>query len=165
MLKLKHGEKISDIAGYEGIYAVTTRGRVWSYRRRKWLMPFTSGNGYSVVTLSIRAKEVDKKVHRLVGEAFIPNPDNKPQINHKNGIKKDCRLCNLEWVTARENLQHASDNGLNKVYKFTYIEKLLICKMNIILKVKQVYLARLFEVSPPAISYIIKTYRPLIETA
>lgn len=161
MIELQRGEKIKEIKGYEGIYAITSTGRVWSCRRNKWLAPFYTGTGYHTVRLSLFSKEEDKKVHRLVGEAFIPNPENKPQINHKNGIKTDCRVRNLEWVTARENIQHAGDKGLNKVYKFSYIEKLLICKIFHILKVSKANLARLFEVSPPAIHYIIKEYSDL----
>ena len=161
MENLKRGEKVTNIKGYEGIYAVTSHGRIWSVKRKIWLAPSYTGHGYQTVCLCCQGIVEDKKVHRLVGEAFIPNPDNKPQINHKNGNKSDCRVRNLEWVTARENIQHASDNRLNKVYKFSYIEKLLICKMFHILKVKQVYLARLFEVTPSAICYIIKEYSDL----
>lgn len=161
MIELQRGEKIKDIKGYEGVYAITSIGRVWSYKRNKCLAPFYTGTGYSTVKLSLFGKESDKKVHRLVGEAFIPNPEKKPQINHKNGIKKDCRVHNLEWVTARENIQHAGDNGLNKIFRFTYKDKLLICKIHHILKVKKASLARMFEVSPPAIHYIIKEYSDL----
>ena len=163
MNDLKRGEKVRDVQGYEGVYSVTSLGRVWSLKRKIWLSPFYTGPGkrYSTVRLSFEGVETDKKVHRLVGEAFIPNPDNKPQINHKNGIKSDCRVCNLEWVTARENIQHAGDYGLNKVFKFSYSEKLLICKIYHLLKVKKACLARMFEVSPPAIHYIIKEYSDL----
>ena len=54
------------------------------------------------------------KAHRLIALKLIPNPENKPQINHKNGIKDDNRLCNLEWVDGSENVQHAFDSGLNR---------------------------------------------------
>jgi hypothetical protein len=77
---------------------------------------------YSTVKLCFDGKDVDQKIHRLVGKAFVFNPDNKPQINHKNGIKTDCRACNLEWVTARENLQHACDMGLKAT--LSYQEKI-----------------------------------------
>ena len=162
MNDLKKGEKVKEVNGYEGVYNVTSLGRVWSIRRKIWLSPFCTGTGYSTVTLCLYGDDEDKKVHRLVGEAFIPNPDNKPQINHKNGNKLDCNVRNLEWVTARENMQHASDNGLNKTFKFSYIEKLLICKMFHVLKLKKSYLAKLFKVSSPAIIYIIKEYSNLV---
>jgi len=161
-MKLKRNERSKDVKGYEGIYAVTTLGRVWSYRRKIWLKPGIEGGGYKFVGLSVLGDVDEKKVHRLVAVAFVDNPGNKPQVNHKNGIKTDCRACNLEWVTARENLQHASDMGLNKTFKLTLADKLLICKNFLELGVKKVRLAEIFNVSPPAIGYIIKVYTPLV---
>lgn len=161
MNDLKRGEKVKDVTGYEGVYAITNQGRVWSVRRKIWLSPSLTGRGYKTVTLCLFGEVEDIKVHRLVGKAFVKNPDNKPQINHKNGIKSDCRASNLEWVTARENIQHAGDTGLNTIFRFTYKQKLLICRIHHILKVKKASLARMFEVTPPAISYIIKEYSDL----
>ena len=90
MLELQVGESIKDVREFEGIYSVTNYGRVWSYNRKIWLKPFITGSGYCTVRLSVCGKVDDKKLHRLVGEAFIKNPHNKPFINHKNGDKKDC---------------------------------------------------------------------------
>lgn len=161
-MKLKRNERSKDVKGYEGIYAVTTDGRVWSYRRKIWLKQYDNSHGYMFVALSVQGKDIDKKVHRLTAEAFVDNPYNKPQVNHKNGIKSDCRASNLEWVTARENLQHASDMGLNKTFKLSRIEKELICKNHWELGIKKTVLAKIFNVSPPAIHYIIKVYSPLV---
>lgn len=161
-MKLKRNENIKDVKGYEGYYAVTSLGRIWSYRSNKFIKTWPDAYGYLRVTFSIKNKQDSFKLHRLVGESFIDNPDNKPQINHKNGNKKDCRASNLEWVTARENMQHACDIGLNSCFKLSYAEKLLVCKMYILLKMKQVKIASMFNVTPPAINYIIKQYSPIL---
>lgn len=161
-MQLKRNEKAKDVKGYEGIYAVTTLGRVWSYRRKIWLSPFDVGQGYSTVRLSYQGDETDRKVHRLVAGAFIPNPDNKPQVNHINGKKWDNKVSNLEWCTARENQQHASATGLAGRNKLTYEQRVLICQMHHISAAKKMMLAATFGVTLPAICYIIKTYSPIL---
>ena len=75
-------------------------------RRRK---TYTSSKGYTKTTMGGRSVSV----HRLVAEAFIPNPENKPEVNHINGDKEDNRLANLEWCTRSENMKHAYANGLH----------------------------------------------------
>lgn len=64
------------------------------------------------VTIYIDKKGKRVKIHRLVANAFIPNPDNKPYVNHIDGIRSNNRVENLEWVTASENTRHAVDTGL-----------------------------------------------------
>jgi hypothetical protein len=163
-MKLRRNEQSKDIKGYEGIYAITSLGRVWSHRRKIWLRQGNYSAGYPNVTLSISGKERTYRVHQLVAKAFIPNPDNKPQINHKNGDKKDCKASNLEWVTARENIQHSIDLGLSKTGKLSYPEKELICHLHSDQKVKQNKIAEMFNVTPPAIHYVLKTYTPVVQT-
>lgn len=90
-------------------YFVTENGDIINGKNNRILKPFSDCNkGYMVV--EIKGKRY--KVHRIVAETFIPNPDNKPQVNHKNGNKKDNRVSNLEWVTGSENAIHAIKNGL-----------------------------------------------------
>jgi len=112
------GEQAKDIEGYEGLYAVTTFGRIWAYpvegRKGKWLRFTRIHTNYVQVGLN-RGGEKRKwfYLHRLVAIAFLPNPEHKKQVNHINGVRYDCRLQNLEWVTSMENHTHAFEHGLH----------------------------------------------------
>lgn len=98
-----------DIPGYEGIYQVSNLGRIWS-KKMAISMKLTNDRGYLRVMLIREPKSGEYnsvQVHRAVCMAFIPNPENKPQVNHKNRIRSDNRLENLEWVTSSENNTHS----------------------------------------------------------
>lgn len=85
-------------------------------KRGVYIKPHRNTNGY--LEYGLYGKEKGKQLfllaHRLVAETFIPNPDNKPEVNHKNGRKADNRVNNLEWVTKSENISHAIKTGLRK---------------------------------------------------
>lgn len=92
---------------FEGRYGVTNDGRIWSYVKNRWLRP-DEANGYMRVDLTPpKGKKRKYLVHRLVALAFIPNPENKRFINHKDGNKTNNNVDNLEWVTSSENQIHA----------------------------------------------------------
>ena len=94
---------MKDIKNYEGLYAVTSCGKVWSYKRKKFLVPIADKKGYLYVTLCKNNERKNYKIHRLVAEAYIPNLDNLPQINHKDENKANNCLQNLEWCDASYN--------------------------------------------------------------
>ena len=96
-----------DIQGYEGLYGITSCGRVWSYRSQKFLKP-KMNKGYLRVDLQKDGTRKTYYVHRLVADAYIPNPDYKPQVNHKDEDKTHNYINNLEWMTAKENINYGT---------------------------------------------------------
>ena len=107
-------EIFKDVKGYEGYYEVSNLGRVrsTSYKGTRILKPSLKSR-YKIVVFCINQIKVHKLVHRLVAEAFISNPENKPEVNHKNHIRWDNRVENLEWCTRQENMTKRRTNTYN----------------------------------------------------
>lgn len=102
-----------DIEGYEGLYQISNQGRVMARNGKIRAIQINKRRcGYYEVNLYKNNNEKRFKVHRLVAQAFIPNPQGKPQVNHIDGDKSNNRASNLEWVTDKENKAHAWRNGL-----------------------------------------------------
>lgn len=102
-----------DLEGYEGIYSMDKDGNIFSPKGKR--KPILHETGYYVITLSIRGKSKTYRYHRLVAETWIPNPENKPFVNHKDGNKLNFHPENLEWTTEKENSEHAVLTGLFNV--------------------------------------------------
>ena len=108
-------EEWRDVKGYEGLYQVSNLGRIKALEKvdtggKRWpekiISPIKQHSGYMHVGLWWGGECKQSRVHRLVAEAFIPNPENREQVNHLNENKADNRACNLEWATPKENTNY-----------------------------------------------------------
>jgi hypothetical protein len=160
-------EEWRDIKGLEGYYQISNMGRVKSLPRTifferngkesrvlpsKVLKGYLRNCGYFIVNLSKNGIVVSNTIHRLMAEAFIVNPFNLPEVNHKDGNKQNNDLNNLEWVTRRQNVQHAVDTGLLKVVQgeANGMTKLTIQQ---VIQIKQRFKAGLGSISTIAKEY------------
>lgn len=108
-----------NVKGFENLYQISNYSRVRSLKTKKILKCGIDYHGYYVVNLYDKRHNKRRYVglHRLLAETFIPNPKNKTQVNHKDGVKSNSYLYNLEWNTPSENTQHAYDKGLTNLKK------------------------------------------------
>ena len=98
------------IKGYEGIYAITSCGKVWSYKTKRFLKTIKTKKGYEKVYLYKNNRVKHPTIHKLVAMAYIPNPYNLPQINHKDENKQNNSVNNLEWCTNNYNSNYGTRN-------------------------------------------------------
>jgi len=163
------GKKIwRDILGYKGVYQINDLAFVKSLKRPrgkrdKIISSCVAQTGYKTVVLFKNSVRKIYLLHRLIAMAFIPNPENKPCINHKDGNKLNNSLDNLEWCTRAENNQHAFRNGLiNKSGEKCNLSKLKSYQVleirKLLKKYKQKDIARKFHIDQSTVSYI-KTKR------
>lgn len=101
---------INEIEGYEEFtgYGITSCGKVWSFKTNRFLTPSRGANGYLKVVLHKDGKRKDFLVHRLVAEAYIPNPDSLETVNHIDECKTHNYVSNLQWMTQRDNKTYSS---------------------------------------------------------
>jgi hypothetical protein len=119
-------EQWRDVRGWEGIYQISSHGRLRSSKSGDWrIMSVKHSRGwYLTARLSQGQRKETIRIHRLVAEAFIPNPEGKPEVNHKDLNKQHNHVSNLEWVTRIENHSHALEhspsmiNGMNHYNRF-----------------------------------------------
>ena len=100
-----------DIKGYEDLYAVTSCGRVWSYKSKKFLKPQKHNNGYLSACLYKDGKKTNYYIHKLVAEAYINSPNGYSEVNHIDEIKEHNYINNLEWISHKNNVNYGTRNA------------------------------------------------------
>lgn len=146
------------VVGYERIYEVSNEGQVKRLVNGKVKKP-SDFDGYQAVCLFKNLKTERVFVHRIVASAFIENSENKPQINHKNGIKTDNRVENLEWCTQKENTNHAVRTGLQKNFNQKAVLKI---KDGVVVKeYPSIESTKHDGFNPNAIRHIVSETRPI----
>lgn len=150
-------EEWKDINGYEERYQISNTGKVMNKQNGNILSPCNNGNSYMSVQLG-RGKRF--YIHRLVGQHFLSNTNDYKEMNHINGNRQDNNINNLEWCTRQENIDHKKITGTqlygSKIYKALLNESqvLIIKRLLLMNKYKQVSIAKVFNVSTKCISDI-----------
>lgn len=135
-----NNELWKDIDGFENYYQISSFGRIKSKERdivcgkakfkskerylKSWECKTHNNDSYLYITLCVNGKHYKKSIHRLVATAFIPNNNNMPEVNHKDGNKHNNKVENLEWVTEKQNQQHSWEVLKRKKYKQEYFNLL-----------------------------------------
>ena len=101
-----------DVKGYEGLYGITSCGRVYGYKRKKFLKPGVNKNGYMYVYLSKDNILIKHYIHRLVAEAYIPNSNNLPEVDHIDNDKTHNYVNNLQWITHKDNVRKSCNKPI-----------------------------------------------------
>jgi len=143
------------IIGFEHLYRVSSLGNIFSLRRRIFLNPSDNGRGYQYVTLRKDNKGYNRYVHRLVAESFLKPDNERLDVNHKDGIKANNNVENLEWCDKFENMRHAYANNLlyNPAAKLTKLEVDILRKMWSV-GVHREHISKVFNISFAQISRI-----------
>lgn len=144
-----------NIVEYEGVYQISNKGNVRNTRTGRKLKVFNTGLGYMGVNLCLYGKYKTYLIHRLVGVHFVPNPYNKPEVNHIDEDKVNNNADNLEWCTRKENINH----GTRNTRASKNISKKVIC-----LETGKVFdsvtaCAKYYDVSPPMLSMVLRNKR------
>jgi len=168
-----------DIKGFEGLYSINRKGEVLSVRRNKLLKHNLQKGRYRYYRVGLfkNRKQKTKRIHALLAETFIPNPNNFPEVNHINGIKTDNELENLEWVTHDGNMKHANQTGLFNKHtqksnarimglqnrKISYYEATKMRELYESKKYNQRQLARMYGICFQNVSLIVNYKTQLLE--
>ena len=156
------------IPGYERLYSATSDGKIYRHARKRvkaGFLKLRSNTEYSRLPLWKDGTTQWHHVHRLVASAFLPNLLNKPQVNHRNCNKHDNRVENLEWVTWRENWNHARDNGSyigNMISEEEQVELYGLYRTGLFTRNK---LAKLYSICTTSVDRHIKKQRDMRLTA
>lgn len=136
-------------------YEITKDGKVFNKKWGRYVKPQMNGTGYYRVGICGKLQFV----HRLVAEKYVPNPENKPQVNHKDGNKLNNNADNLEWVTNRENSLHALHNGMMRIeenHQFAKLTREQVAFIKSHPEMQRNELAKMFSISPRTITDIRK---------
>ena len=103
--------ELRDVVGFEGLYKVSPKGDIWSIRNKKFLKAAGGKGNYQMVLLQVNGKKTYDYIHRIVAKAYIPNPNNWPEVNHIDEVKDNNWYTNLEWCTKEYNLAYGNRSG------------------------------------------------------